>query len=306
MAKRFGAGDYQYELVSSWGRFPKEGVASDVATDSEDRVYVAFRDAPYPQVRSGAILGFDRDGGFLDSWGEDLFTTPHGLWIGPNDEVFYVDSSDHTVRKFSTSGELLMTLGTQGKLGEPGMPFRGPTRAVLSQSGEIFVSDGYQQNRVHRFTSEGELILSWGSGDPVFYDREVHGNYDGTPGTGQGEFNLPHDVTVDRNDRVYIQDRSNNRCQIFNAVGEYLTEWKDIRGPNDAVIDDNDVMHIAEGAQGILITTLEGEIIGRWGEKGNSPGQFSGAPHGLWIDSHGDLYVAEVGAQNALQKFARV
>ena len=288
--KRFGVGNYQYEAVPGWGKLPKSCVVSDVACDSNDRVYVAVRDVPYPGVSSGAILVFDREGSFLRSWGEDLFTTPHGMWISDTDEIYFADSADHTVRKYSTSGDLLMTLGTKDVPGAEGAPFNRPCRAVLSQSGDIFVADGYGQNRVHRFTSSGELICSWGAS-----------------GTGPGQFDLPHDVTVDRHDRVYVMDRSNKRCQVFTSNGEYITEWGDIAGPNDAVIDDDDVMHIPlGGGRGIQLMSLEGEVVGRWGEQGSEPGEFLGAPHGLWIDRHGDLYVAEVNAGNRLQKYARV
>ena len=279
----FGYGEYRYEVVQGWGQIPQLGLVSSVACDSEDRVYV-FNRSPQP-----AVLIFDRDGTFLRSWGEDIFKKPHGIWISPSDEIYVTDMVDHTVRKFSLSGELLMTLGTIDQPGAPGQPFNRPTRVVLSESGELYVSDGYGQSRVHRLTADGEVIVSWGE-----------------PGTGPGEFALPHDVTVDKDDRVYILDRTNLRCQIFNSNGEYLTEWGDLRSPNDLFIDADDVIHIAEGGQRITITTLEGEVIGRWGEQGTGPGQFSDAPHGIWIDSHGDLYVSEVIAEKRLQKFARV
>ena len=292
MSKRFGVGDYQYEFVPGWPQFPRSGVASDIAFDSKGRAYVAFRDPGSPEVQSGAILVFDGDGKFLESWGEKLFTTPHGIWIGPDDEIFHADAYGHMVHKFSPSGEVLMTLGTPGELGPEGSPFRGPTRAVLSSTGDIFVADGYRQNRVHRFTSEGELVLSWGSG---------------VAGTGPGEFDLPHDVTLDKNDRVYIMDRANSRCQIFDVDGQYIDQWHGLNMPDDAVIDEDDVMHVAEGIPtSILIMTLQGEVIGRWGEEGDGPGQFAGVPHGLWIDADGALYVAEVRAENALSKYVRV
>ena len=243
-----------------------------------------FNRSPQP-----AVLIYDRDGTFLRSWGEDIFKKPHGIWISPGDEIYVTDTVDHTVRKFSLSGELLMTLGTVDQPGSPGQPFNRPTRAVLSQSGELYVSDGYGQSRVHRLTPDGEVIVSWGE-----------------PGTGPGEFALPHDVTLDTNDRVYILDRTNLRCEIFNSNGEYLTEWGDLRSPNDLFIDADDVIHIAEAEQRISIMTTAGEVIGRWGEQGTGPGQFSDAPHGIWIDSHGDLYVSEVIAEKRLQKFARV
>ncbi len=279
----YGSGDYRYEVVEGWGQIPQLGLASGVACDSQDRVYV-FNRSPNP-----TMLVFERDGRFIGSWGEALFKTPHGIWISPDDEIYTTDTEDHTVRKFSLSGELLQTLGTVDAPGSPGQPFNQPTRAVLSQSGEIYVSDGYGQSRVHRLTPDGEVIVSWGA-----------------PGSGPGEFNLPHDVTVDKNDRVYILDRGNLRCQIFDSTGEYITEWGDLRSPNDLFIDSDDVIHIAEGGQRITVMTLDGEIITQWGRQGEGPGQFSNSPHGIWIDSHGDVYISEVIAEKRFQKFVRV
>ena len=262
---------------------PQLGLVSGVACDSNDRVYVYNR-SPQP-----AMLVFEADGTFVAEWGKDIFQKPHGIWISPEDEIWTTDTIDHTVRKFSLDGELLQTFGTVNQPGAPGTPFNQPTRAVLSTSGEMYVSDGYGQSRVHRMTADGEVIVSWGA-----------------PGTGPGEFNLPHDVTVDHNDRVYILDRGNLRCQIFNNDGEFLTEWTDLGSPNDLFIDSDNVIHIAEARQNICIMTLDGEIIGRWGEKGTAPGQFSDSPHGIWIDSKGDIYVSEVIAERRFQKFARV
>ena len=296
MGKLFGFGKYQYELVASWAKFSQEGVFSDIAIDSQGKAYVAFRDAPYPEVKSGSILVFDSGGNFLTSWGEGLFTTPHGIWISDEDEIYFADCNDHTVRKYSTSGELLMTIGMKGQPGAPGVPFNRPCRAVVSKSGDIYIGDGYGQNRIHRLSPEGDIICSWGE-----------------TGDGPGQFQLPHHVTVDRNDRVYVMDRRNNRCQVFNTEGKYLDEWSNIFTPQDAVIDGEGVMHIAEGGgeggkkypPGILLMTLSGEVIGRWGERGMEPGQFSGSPHGIWIDGQGDLYVAQVGVHNSLNKYAR-
>lgn len=279
----YGSGDYRYEVVEGWGQIPQLGLASAVACDSQDRVYV-FNRSPNP-----AMLVFERDGQFIGSWGENIFKAPHGIWISPDDEIYTTDTEDHTVRRFSLSGELLQTWGTVDEPGPTGQPFNQPTRAVLSQSGEMYVSDGYGQSRVHRMTLDGEVIVSWG-----------------TSGAGPSEFNLPHDVTVDKNDRVYILDRGNLRCQIFNSNGEYLTEWGDLRSPNDLFIDSEEVIHIAEGGQRVTVMTLDGEIITQWGEKGEQAGQFSNSPHGIWIDSHGDVYISEVIAEKRFQKFARV
>ena len=101
-------------------------------------------------------------------------------------------------------------------------------------------------------------------------------------------------------------DRQKNRGQIFDADGIYMREWSDIRGPNDAVIIDDNIMVVAEGIGSILIITLEGEVIDRWGQRGEGLGEFRGYPHGIWIDNNQALYVAEVGENKALQKFVRI
>jgi sugar lactone lactonase YvrE len=303
MAKRYGVGDYQYESVDNWAE-DIPGVASDAACDSQGRVYVAVRLSQAFDNNHGAIVVYDKDGKRLTSWGEDYLKVPHSIWISPDDEILFTDTWDHVVRKYSTSGELLMTLGMPGMAGMPGGPFNMPTGVVQSETGDIFVSDGYRQSRVHRFTADGELVLSWGSGDRNNYEENIHASTP-TPGTGPGEFNLPHSVTVGSDGRVYIMDRSNLRIQVFDSEGNYLDEWNDVPSPNQATIDDDGIMHVATAA-GVQVRTLEGELLGTWGEKGDRPDQFSGAPHGIWIDSTGDVYVAQVGAQKALNKFARL
>lgn len=142
---------------------------------------------------------------------------------------------------------------------------------------------------MHRFTSEGELITSWGS-----------------DGSGPGQFNLPHDVTVDSDNKVYVMDRENNRCQVFDVDGNYITEWANVPGPNDAILDPDGILHIATGHQGIHVMSLDGTLIGTWGKNGDGPGDFGGYPHGIWMDSDGSVYVSDVGAHSAIRKFARV
>ncbi len=305
MAKRVGVPGYRYEHVEGWGEFPRGGVVSDVATDSEDRVYACVRLRQGPDGNEGEMWVFDRDGKLLDRWGRDIFTVPHGLFIH-DDVLYHADAGDHTVRSFTPDGKTLMVLGTPGQQGPEDEPFRSPTNATIAVSGDLYVSDGYEQNRCHCFSAEGELKWSWGRGDAVYYQMEAHGEITGEVGDGPGEFNLPHGIVTDSLGRVYVMDRENGRVQVFTAEGEYMTEWNDVPGGNDAVIDREGVMHIAAGQEGVFVKTLDGETVGVWGERGEEAGQFSGYPHGIWIDSQGDVYVAQVGAQLALDKFARV
>lgn len=305
MAQVVGVSGYRYEHVEGWGEFPRGGVVSDVATDSEDRVYACVRLRQGPDGNEGEMWVFDGDGKLLDRWGRDVFTVPHGLFIH-EDVLYHADAGDHTVRSFSPDGKTLMVLGTEGEQGPEGEPFRSPTNATIAVSGDLYVSDGYEQNRCHCFTSGGELKWSWGRGDAVYYQMAVQGEITGEVGDGPGEFNLPHGIVTDSSNRVYVIDRENGRVQVFTAEGEYITEWNDVPGGNDAVIDGDGVMHIATGYGPIILKSLDGETVGVWGERGEEAGRFSGYPHGIWIDSRGDVYVAQVGAQLALDKFARV
>jgi hypothetical protein len=315
MAKRYEAGDHRYEVVAGWPSASIKGIVSDVACDSAGRVYAAVRYTPdgkplgvgpgMEKIKS-SMLVFSRDGKLLNTW-ENAFACSHGLWIDRDDLVFHADVGTHTIGIYTTAGKLVRELGTRGRPGTPGAPFNMPTRAKRGPNGDIFVSDGYGQNRVHRFSADGRHILSWGKGDPVFRQERFDGKVTGKPGTGPGKFNIPHDVIVDPQSRVYVMDRTNHRCQVFSVDGKYQSEWTDVRNPNDSFIDSQGVMHITNGqAPRVELRRLDGTLIGRWGEAGVEPGQFANSPHGMWIDDLGDVYIAEVGGIGRLQKFARV
>lgn len=281
-----GTSRFAYQAVEGWGRgpgSPELGLVSAMAVDSQGNVY-AFNRLPKP-----AVLVYDRAGQFLRSWGEDLFTTPHGLWIDNEDRVFATDCGDHTIRICTTAGQVLQTLGTAGQAGAPGMPFNQPTWAKLGPAGEIYVSDGYGQHRVHRFAADGQLLRSWGE-----------------EGTGPGQFALPHSLVVDRRGRVLVADRENHRVEIFDANGTHLDSWTGLLQPMDLFIDAADVIYVAEAQQRISIYDLDGQLLSRWGEKGPAAGQFSDSPHGLCVDAQGDLYVSEVVGHSRMQKFARI
>lgn len=321
-----GQNKMEYEVIEGWEQLP-EGWSfvevAGVATDSQDRVY-AFNRGEHP------MIVFDSDGKFLDAWGEGIFTNSHGLYIGPDDQLYCADNLDHTVRIFRPDGTLLQTLGEKDKPSDTGFvawdtpvqraagPFNMVTNVALSTAGEMYIADGYGNARVHKFSAAGEWLFSWGE-----------------PGTGPGEFRLPHAIAVDRSDRVYVADRENSRIQIFNAEGDYLTEWTHVVRPDDLYLDRDENLYVAElGCRAgippeaeipphaphaqVSVLTLDGEVQTRFGgEDPVAPGNFF-APHGIWADSKGDLYVSEVvysGGGNrglvpldchSLQKFVRV
>ncbi len=292
MVTRLGSGKFTYEVNVDWAKLPKGWSfleVPDVAVDSQDRVYV-FSRGEHP------MMVFDRDGNFLTSWGEGLFKRPHGITIGPDDTLYCADDVDHTVSKFTLEGQVLMTLGTPGKAApfQGGDPFNRPTKVALDPgNGDIYVADGYGNARVHKYSPDGKHLLSWGES-----------------GSDPGQFNLVHSVCTDKDGLVYVADRENHRVQIFDSNGKYRTQWNNMHRPCGLYIDSNrdGLCYIGEIGPGlpinkdypnlglrISIYNLEGERLARLGDirTGEKPNQFW-APHGVAMDSRGDLYIGEV------------
>src|SRR5918912_1984388 len=275
MKRRFGFGAYQYELVEDWPKVEIKGATADLACDSRGRLYVGVRN-PKPDGSVGNILGgtghvlvLDRDGRLLDTW-DDVGSAPHGVWVNADDEIFLADTGFHTVTKFAPSGEPLMVLGTHGQPGAPDEQSNMPIHAVQAPNGDIFVSDGYGQNRIHRFSARGEYILSFGSGDSAFIHRRFGIGSGGVPGTGPGQFNVPHDVYVDQHSRVYVLDRETYRRQVFTMLGELVSMCTGINHPDKILPDADGTFHIV-GLGGVEIRKPDGTFVGRWGEQGSEP-----------------------------------
>jgi DNA-binding beta-propeller fold protein YncE len=282
----------RYTAVEGWGKLPdgwKFVEATSVGVDSHDRVHVYNR-GEHP------VIVFDRDGKFLRSWGEGQTVRAHGITIGPDDSVWLTDDGAHTVRQFSVDGKLLLTLGTREKPADPhsGKPFNRPTHVALCpRTGNLYVSDGYGNSRVHKYDPAGRLLLSWGE-----------------PGTEPGCFNIPHNIATDADGLVYVADRENHRVQVFDGQGRYQGQLNNLHRPCGLVADrrNGGRLYVGElpshlpvnkdvpnlGAR-VSVLSLKGELLGRVGGRfaGEKPGEFV-APHGVAIDSRGDIYVAEV------------
>ena len=286
-----GAGPRRYEVVEGWGTLPEGwalGQVAGVAVDSQDRVYVFHRGA-HP------VIVFDRDGRYLSSWGDDFVKDAHGIFINrerDGEYVYLVDRDRHVVEKCTLDGRVLLQLGTPGQPGAPGQPFNRPTDVAVAPDGNLYVTDGYGNARVHQFAPRGTLLRSWGE-----------------PGDGPGQFNLPHSVWVDTRGPaplVYVADRENHRLQIFTPEGELVRQMPGLRRPTDLFIDHAGYLYIAELLHRVTILGPKDEPVATLGgESSHAPGQFV-APHGVWTDSHGDLYVCEVRAGQRVQKFRRV
>jgi DNA-binding beta-propeller fold protein YncE len=269
-----------YRPVPDWAKLPvgvRLGPVSAVATDAADRVYVFHRGRR-------PVLVFDRDGRFLRSWGDDAVKTPHGLRIDRDGHVWVTDIGNHQVLKFDAEGKLLMALGKKGEPGEAPDRFDRPTDVAVAPSGDFYVSDGYGNSRVVKFSRDGKFLKQWGK-----------------KGTGAGEFNLPHAIVLDAQGRVYVGDRENNRVQVFDADGRFLAQWTEAGAPFGLFLV-GDRMFVADGrANWVKVLDLTGRPLGRFGETGRGPGQFE-LPHMLCVDSRGAVYVAEVNGRR-LQKF---
>jgi sugar lactone lactonase YvrE len=159
----------------------------------------------------------------------------------------------------------------------------------VSHEGDIFVSDGYGNSRVHKYNARGTLIKSWGS-----------------PGTDKpGDFNLPHGIGIDGRGRLLVCDRENHRIQIYTQDAEYLDMWTGFRQPTDVHVGADGTVYVSELQSRVTILDGDGEVLSRWGgEKSHEPGQFV-APHGIATDSHADVYVGEVLEGQRLQKFVK-
>ena len=289
MATRLGAEDYIYEELADWAQLPKGWSfkeVADVVVDSQDRVYV-FNRGEHPMII------FERDGSFVTSWGEDLFSRAHGVTVGPDGTLYCVDDGDHSIRKCTPDGEVLMTIGTPDEPApaHSGQPFNRPTKVAFDpKTDELYISDGYGNARVHKYSPDGKHLFSWGE-----------------YGTDPGQFNLVHSVCTDSEGKVYIADRESHRVQIFDEEGRYLDQWNNLHRPCGLHIED-DLVYIGQVPTQlevnadypniggcVTIHDLTGNRLARLGDvwRGEGPGQFI-SPHGIAIDSHGDIYVGEV------------
>ena len=293
-AVKLGTGPFTYEVAVDWETLPPGYSWSDaaaVAVDSRDRVYV-FNRGDHP------MIVFDSDGTFLDSWGEGLFSRAHGLTLGPDDTLYCSDDGDHTVRQCTLDGKVLMTIGVLSEPAEPysGHPFNRCTDVAIDPtSGDLYVSDGYNNAKVHKYSPDGKLLFSWGS-----------------PGTDPGEFNIVHNIATDKDGYVYVADRENHRVQVFDRNGRFETQWNNLHRPCALFISAEQHVYVGELGWGMKvnrnhpnigprITVLDtnGELLARIGHFGYGldVGQFM-APHGIALDSKGDMYVGEVAWTN--------
>lgn len=296
----------EYRVVHGWPILPEGyilGQTTGVAVDSRNNVFVFHRAGrewtesfPSEPISVSTIEVFDGTSGMLlASWGKDFFIMPHGLTIDESDNVWVTDVGRHQVFKFTHDGRLLLTLGTAGVPGADSTHFNLPTDIAVLSDGSFYVSDGYGNSRVVKFSPAGEFQFQWG-----------------TKGVGPGQFDLPHGITTDANGNVYVADRSNARVQVFDAKGEFLSEWKNtqlgrpysvaIGKTGDAfVVDGGDQPEAPPDRSGAFRLSLDGNIEKAFGRFGNYDGQFRLA-HDIAVASDGSVYVVDAWGMR-VQKF---
>jgi streptogramin lyase len=302
---KWDAGDRQYELVEGWGELPDGwvwGQVAGVAVDSQDNVHVFTRtEHPY--------MIFDKSGKLIDHWGEGIFGEAHGVCITPDDSIYFVEHTSSVVLKFDKNGRHRLTLGARNQpsdtgftpetgVAHSGSPFNQPTDLSVAPDGSIFITDGYRNARVHKFSPDGTVVASWGEPGRSEELRDTKDK--------PNHFHIPHGIWT-HGDKVYASDRQNNRIQIFTLDGEFVDIWLGFSLPTKIYVDPvEEIMYVSELDNRVSIVDLEGNVLGRFGaERSNEPGKFWG-PHSIWKDSEQAVYVGEVLWGARLQKFARV
>jgi peptidylamidoglycolate lyase len=295
-----------YSVVHGWPLLPAGralGRASGVEVDSHNHVFV-FHSAerewsePFPDepIETPAVVVFDGETGeVLAEWEDKMFVMPHGLSIDAADNIWLTDVGRHQVFKFSHDGELLLTFGQDRKPGADETHFNLPTDVAVLDDGGFFVSDGYGNSRVVKFSATGEFQYQWGS-----------------QGSQQGQFDLPHGIAMDNQHKIYVADRSNARIQVFNQEGSFISEWSgpEIGRPYGIAIGPDQKAYVVDGGDQpktppdrsrAMRLDLDGRVEASFGRFGNYDGQFQ-MGHDIAVAKDGAVYVVDIlGAR--VQKF---
>jgi sugar lactone lactonase YvrE len=247
-----------------------------------------------------SITVVDAQGNITEDWTQwdHLFKRPHGISISPYDpqkHVWVVDDHTHAIYKFSNDGkQLVQTIGTPNVPGADATHFNRPTFMAWMPDNSFYVADGYNGTRVAKFDASGKFLFDFGM--PGERGKE----------TRPGYMNNVHGIAVDvETRRVFVNDRDNNRIQIFDENGKYLSEWKITVRPSSLhfvwIGSDRKLATFDRLTHKMVKYELDGRLIYSWGTLGNFPGTLWGV-HGMSVDQEGNLYVAEVDA-GRFQKF---
>lgn len=291
-----------FERVHPWGEFPYDPGNYDAraavigaAEGPDGSIYVLTRCSKNSCAgrTESPILKFNPDGKLLASWGVGLFEFPHGFTVDREGNVWTTDEGNHLVRKFSSKGELLMTLGEKGTAGDPPARFTEPTGVAVAPNGSIFVTEGHDNSpkapvaRVSKYGPDGKFLKTWGS-----------------TGSGIGQFSTPHTIAFDSQGRVFVGDRHNNRIQIFDQDGNFLDLWYQFGRPSGIVITAADRIYVTDSEsfdfhnpgwkKGIRIGSAKDGKVEYFIEDLESTTTSHSGAEGIGVDSRGNVYGAVV------------
>lgn len=263
------------------------------------REWSLFGSMPVKPIESKTILIIDKDNGKLvSSWGDNLFIMPHGLKVDNENNIWVTDVGLQQVFKFSHDGKLLMKLGEANVSGNDSLHFNKPTDIAITKDGSFYVSDGYGNSRIIKFSATGKYLFEWGK-----------------KGNKENEFNIPHGISLDSNGNVYVADRENNRIQIFDSTGKFIKQFSDNSfGAICAVafdksksklfaVDDLTFLKIKHQGSDIFVFDTTGKVQTRFGRSGSYEGNTSWY-HDLTVDIDENIYVGDI-LGNTIQKFRK-
>lgn len=302
----------KYELVKNWPDLPKElrlGNPTGISIDTNQNIVVfhragrewpLFGSMPDETIQSKTILVIDKDNGkLINSWGDNLFIMPHGLEVDNENNIWVTDVGLNQVFKFNPEGELLLKLGEAGVAGNDTVHFNKPTDIAIAKDGSFYVSDGYGNSRIIKFSATGKYLFEWGK-----------------KGNKESELNIPHGISLDDNGNVYVADRENNRIQIFDPTGHFIKQFSgNSFGAICAVafdnaqsklfsVDDLTFLKVKHRGSDVFIFDTTGRVQTRFGRSGFYEGKTSWY-HDLTVDKDENIYIGDI-LRNTIQKFKKV
>lgn len=307
-----------YRAVEGWGKTLPDGRQwgsdSAIATDSKGNVWTAERcgGSSCADSKVDPIIEFDTSGKVIKSIGAGLFVVPHNIYIDKSGNLWVTDNAvkdgkGGQVIELSPDGKVLMTLGKAGVAGEAPDAFDQPNGIAIAANGDIFVAEGHAIGKgsatVLKFTKDGKFIKQWGE-----------------HGSGPGQFEVPHAVSIDSKGRVFIADRGNRRIQIFDQDGKFLEQWAQFGIPSGVFIDRRDMLYVADSMsqsedpklptynpgfeQGIRIGSAKNARVTAFIPIPPPAGVLTNAPEGVAADASGNVYGADVFLKD-VRKFVK-
>jgi DNA-binding beta-propeller fold protein YncE len=290
---KVGSGNHRYEVIDGWAKLPPSislGYTHGIVVDSKNQVYLFHTGKP-------SLVKFDEEGNYISSWGDQFEGGAHGCYLHQEDDGEYLYVTDTTrglMVKLTLDGQELLTIET------PDLPdiYYGenkfiPTDVAVASNGDIYIADGYGQSYIHQYTSKGQYIRSWGG-----------------VGQKEGQLQCPHGISIDTRGSepvLYVADRGNNRIQVFTLDGQHIKFITNDMDLPDSFYYSGDEMFIPDLHSRVTIFDKNNQLITHLGEDQQAykqegwpnlpksyyrPDRFS-SPHGVCVDSKGNVYVAE-------------